>query len=149
MSGWQPVYRVVRRIPPGRVATYGQVAAMAGMPRAARQVGWALAALGVEDDVPWHRVINAQGRISPRATREVVDLQRAMLESEGVDFGSGGRVDLARYAWQPGRRGVRAAQKKSAAEGNGSGCEGAAEPKSRSRDRKSATKRAKKTRRQR
>jgi methylated-DNA-protein-cysteine methyltransferase-like protein len=98
-TGWRPVYRVVRRIPAGRVATYGQVAALAGMPGAARQVGWALSALDEEDDVPWHRVINAQGEISLRGTRELVDLQRSLLESEGVEFGKRGRVDLTRYAW--------------------------------------------------
>lgn len=100
--GWQPVYRAVRRIPAGRVATYGQVAALAGMPGAARQVGWALAALGEDDDVPWHRVLNARGEISPRGERETVDLQRALLESEGIEMSRGGRVDLKRYAWATG-----------------------------------------------
>lgn len=100
-AGWRPVYRVVRRIPAGRVATYGQVAALAGMPGAARQVGWALAALRPDDDVPWHRVINARGEISPRGTREAVDLQSALLEAEGVEIGARGRIDLARYAWTP------------------------------------------------
>lgn len=103
-TGWRPVYRVVRRIPAGRVATYGQVAALAGMPGAARQVGWALSALRPEDDVPWHRVINAQGEISPRGTRESVDLQRAILEFEGIELNRRGRVDLGRYAWEPGAR---------------------------------------------
>ena len=70
-EGWSPVYRVVRRIPCGQVATYGQVAAMAGMPRAARQVGWALNALDAGDDVPWHRVINAKGEVSTRGEREI------------------------------------------------------------------------------
>jgi methylated-DNA-protein-cysteine methyltransferase-like protein len=100
-TGWRPVYRVVRRIPSGQVATYGQVAALAGMPGAARQVGWALSALHEDDDVPWHRVINAQGEISPRGTREAADLQRALLESEGVELNQRGRVDLTRYAWRP------------------------------------------------
>ncbi|HEB88026.1 MAG TPA: methyltransferase [Deltaproteobacteria bacterium] len=111
MSGWQPVYRVVRRIPSGRVATYGEVAAWAGMPGAARQVGWALAALGPRDDVPWHRVINAEGRISPRGGPEIEDLQRAMLESEGVLFGPGGRVDLARFGWKRAGRPMERAMK--------------------------------------
>ena len=103
-KGWRPVYRVVRRIPVGQVATYGQVAALAGMPGAARQVGWALSALDAEDDVPWHRVINAQGQISPRGAREAVDLQRALLESEGIELSHRGRVDLGLYAWEPGAR---------------------------------------------
>jgi methylated-DNA-protein-cysteine methyltransferase-like protein len=103
-SGWRPVYRVVCRIPAGQVATYGQIAALSGMPRAARQVGWALSALREEDDVPWHRVINAQGEISPRGGPEIVDMQRALLESEGIEFSARGRVDLDCYAWVPGRR---------------------------------------------
>ena len=109
-KGWQPVYRVVRRIPAGQVATYGQIAAMSGMPRAARQVGWALSALGGEDDVPWHRVINAQGEISPRGGPEVVDLQRALLESEGIEFNRRDRIDLDRYCWVPGRRKAKSAK---------------------------------------
>ena len=103
-SGWQPVYRVVCRIPAGQVATYGQVAALSGMPGAARQVGWALSALTEEDDVPWHRVINARGEISPRGGPEIVDLQRALLESEGVEFDPRGRIDLDCHAWVPDRR---------------------------------------------
>lgn len=105
-SGWKAVYRVVRRIPAGQVATYGQVAALAGMPGAARQVGWALHALREEDDVPWQRVINARGEISSRGIREIEDLQRSLLQSEGVDFNSKGRVDLARYSWKPRSRGA-------------------------------------------
>ena len=105
------IYAIVRRIPRGRVATYGQVAALAGMPGAARQVGWALSALDADDDVPWHRVLNAQGEISPRGTREAVDLQRALLESEGVKLSHRGRVDLARYAWEPRARKKRGTTK--------------------------------------
>lgn len=106
-SAWQSVYRVVRRIPAGRVATYGQVAALAGMPGAARQVGWALSALDGDPDVPWQRVINAMGKISTRASPEIEGLQRSMLETEGVDFDPRGRVDLSRFAWRPeGRRGA-------------------------------------------
>lgn len=100
-SGWAPVYRVVRRIPEGRVSTYGEIAGLAGLPGAARQVGWALNALDEDHEVPWHRVINAQGRISGRGIREIEDLQRALLESEGVLFNPSGRVDLERYRWLP------------------------------------------------
>jgi methylated-DNA-protein-cysteine methyltransferase-like protein len=100
-SSWQSVYRVVRRIPAGRVATYGQVAGLAGMPGAARQVGWALHALSEQDEVPWQRVINARGEISSRGTREIEDLQRALLQSEGVDFDQAGRIDLGCFGWQP------------------------------------------------
>ena len=100
-KGWEPVYRVVRRIPAGRVASYGQVAALAGMPRAARQVGYALHALDAESGVPWHRVVNAQGQISERGPSVIVALQRSRLEAEGVVFGPSGRIDLARFGWRP------------------------------------------------
>ncbi len=103
-AGWSPVYRVVRRIPAGQVSTYGRVAALAGMPRAARQVGWALNALCEEQDVPWHRVINAKGEVSSRGAREYEGLQRALLESEGVAFDVRGRVDLGKYGWPPQKR---------------------------------------------
>ncbi|MEZ4330607.1 MAG: methylated-DNA--[protein]-cysteine S-methyltransferase [Myxococcota bacterium] len=98
---WERVYRVVRRIPAGRVATYGQVAAHAGMPRAARQVGYALHALGPGSAVPWHRVVNAKGCISGREPRESVPLQRARLEAEGIAFGRGDTIDLDRFGWRP------------------------------------------------
>ncbi len=93
------IYDVVRRIPAGRVATYGQVARLAGLPRHARQVGYALRAL--EDDaVPWHRVINAAGAISRRADPMFVDVQRQLLQAEGIEFDLGGRV-LDCYQWEP------------------------------------------------
>jgi methylated-DNA-protein-cysteine methyltransferase-like protein len=100
-GGWEPVYRVVRAIPSGRVSTYGDVAALAGMPRAARQVGWALNALEADDDIPWHRVINAKGEISARGEHEIADLQRALLEDEGVIFSRHDRVDLESARWPP------------------------------------------------
>jgi methylated-DNA-protein-cysteine methyltransferase-like protein len=97
---WRRIYAVVKRIPRGRVATYGQVAALAGLPRHARQVGYALHALPEGSDVPWHRVINARGEVSPRATPGWDRLQRALLERERV-LGENGRVDLDRYRWEP------------------------------------------------
>ncbi|MEZ4279384.1 MAG: MGMT family protein [Myxococcota bacterium] len=100
-AGWEPVYRVVRRIPAGRVASYGQIAALAGMPRAARQVGYALHALAFDSDVPWHRVVNAAGRISARGPSAVEGLQRARLEAEGIGFDAGGRIDWTRFGWRP------------------------------------------------
>ena len=93
------IYAVVRAIPVGRVSTYGQVAALAGLPGHARQVGYALHALA-EDDVPWHRVINAQGEISRRSDPGPEPLQRVMLESEGVVFDARGRVDLRLFRWE-------------------------------------------------
>jgi len=100
-EGWERIYAVVRRIPPGRVATYGDVAALAGMPRRARQVGWALHALDAESDVPWQRVLNARGEVSARGEPAAARVQRALLESEGVVFGREGRVDLAAHRWRP------------------------------------------------
>ena len=94
------IYAVVARIPAGKVATYGQVAGLAGCAGQARQVGYALAAMPEEFDLPWHRVINAQGRVSPRRHTRFHELQQVLLEREGVVF-EGMRVDLARYRWQP------------------------------------------------
>lgn len=113
-AGWSAVYRVTRGIPRGAVATYGRVAEAAGMPRAARQVGWALHALGPEDDVPWHRVVNARGEISARGEREIEALQRALLEAEGVEFDARGRIDIERFGHDPcGARGARARRARS------------------------------------
>ena len=103
MSGYEPIYAVVRRIPVGRVATYGQVAALAGLPGRARQAGYALHALPPSTRVPWHRVLNAQGAVSVRAEGGDTLRQRMLLEREGVRFDARGRVALARYRWAPRR----------------------------------------------
>lgn len=95
----ESIYALVRRIPAGRVATYGQIARLAGFPRHARQVGYALAALD-DDSVPWHRVINSQGAISERAHPGAVEWQRLLLEDEGIAFDHRGRVPLKTYQWQ-------------------------------------------------
>ncbi len=97
------IYAVVRRIPAGRVATYGQVARLAGRPRGARQVGYALAALD-DPDVPWHRVVNAEGRVSPRRRPGADEYQRILLEDEGVAFDDDGRICLSRFGWRPEAR---------------------------------------------
>ena len=101
-SSYQKFYGVIRKIPRGRVATYGQVATLAGLPGHARQVGYALHALRGSTTVPWQRVLNAAGRISLRPLTGGIS-QRMLLEKEGVVF-DGERVPLARYAWKPGRR---------------------------------------------
>jgi len=93
------VYALVRQVPPGHVVTYGQVAALLGSPRAARAVGYALRFLPTGTDVPWHRVINHQGQISPRTPAGSPLLQRVLLEAEGVRFDAEGRVDLPCYRW--------------------------------------------------
>ena len=98
---------LVCRVPSGRVVTYGQVARMLGHPGAARMVGWALHSIPAGRDVPWHRVINAQGAISPRGGIED-EIQRSLLEEEGLEFDHRGRLDLERYTWNgrpPRRRG--------------------------------------------
>lgn len=94
------IYDTVRRIPRGKVVTYGQVAELAGLPRRARLVGQVLWQLDETTDIPWHRVINARGEISYSASRNGGDvLQRLRLEAEGVMFSEAGRIDLARYQW--------------------------------------------------
>lgn len=102
VGSYARIYAVVRRIPRGRVATYGQVARLAGLPGHARQVGYAMAALRDGTLVPWHRVINAAGRVSPRRAGPGAGIrQRQLLEGEGVAFGASGAVPLARYRWEP------------------------------------------------
>ena len=94
---FEKVYQVVRRIPRGRVASYGQIATLLGYPHAARTVGWALRALSEGSGVPWQRVINAKGQISLR--QDGADLQRRLLEDEGVVFDERGCVDMKKYRW--------------------------------------------------
>ncbi len=95
---YQRIYAVVRDIPPGQVATYGQVARIVGR-CAARVVGYAMAALPCDTDVPWHRVINGQGRISLRTSGDGSIEQRQLLEAEGVHFDRQGRVDFNEAGW--------------------------------------------------
>lgn len=97
------VYGVVRRIPAGRVATYGQVAAVLGAPRSAQMVGWALNALKPDTKVPWQRVINREGMISITNRRATKGLQAELLKVEGVEveFRDGNFwVDMVKYAWE-------------------------------------------------
>ncbi len=98
------VYAVVKLIPKGKVATYGQVAAILEHPRAARTVGWALHGLPerLEPRVPWHRVINAQGRISNSGGRHGgAEEQLRRLKKEGIRFDKTGHCDLRKYLWEP------------------------------------------------
>ena len=98
MSELQPftaeVVRILKEIPPGRVVTYGQVARLAGSPRAARQVVRILHTMSEKHQLPWHRVVNAKGEISV-PDDESREVQRMLLESEKVEFLSDGRVDLS------------------------------------------------------
>ena len=96
---YERIYAVVRQIPPGRVSTYGQIAAIVGGGCTARQVGYALAALKAGDrSVPWQRVINSRGEISLRPG-EGGAIQRQLLEAEGVEFNRQGQTDFDRFGW--------------------------------------------------
>jgi len=98
----QRIHAAVRRIPRGRVATYGDVARLAGLPGQARLVGYALHAAPPGSRLPWHRVVNAQGRISLGRGVPGGDLeQRFRLEREGVVFDANGRIALSRWRWSP------------------------------------------------
>ena len=98
---YEAVYRIVRLIPKGRVMTYGQIATLLGQPRAARAVGFAMRASGNRPDVPWQRVINAQGSISIKGEVERPILQRVLLEAEGIVFDAQDCCNLSTYRWEP------------------------------------------------
>ena len=104
-SSYRKIWDVVLKIPRGRVATYGQVARLAGFPNHARLAGYALHALPATSRVPWHRVVNAKGEVSPRRDgSEHHLLQRILLEKERVRFDARGKIPLAVYRWRPGPR---------------------------------------------
>lgn len=100
LDKYDMIYQVVATIPRGRVASYGQVAALAGLPRHARMVGRALREMPSTFDLPWHRVVNHQGAISPRGRSQSERDQRTLLEAEGVTF-TGGRVRMTLHQWDP------------------------------------------------
>jgi methylated-DNA-protein-cysteine methyltransferase related protein len=104
VNRYELIWSVIRRIPRGRVATYGQIAELAGLEGHARQVGYALHNLPKHSDVPWHRVINSRGEVSPRSGGDSHELQRMLLESEGVELDLRGRIDLTRFRWKVGKR---------------------------------------------
>lgn len=98
---YRSIYAVIARIPRGKVATYGQVAEMAGLPRQARLVGYALNVLPAGSDLPWFRVINAKGQVSARSVELGHEqMQAQILAREGIEF-EGETIPLARYRWQP------------------------------------------------
>ena len=97
---YQAIYDVVKSIPPGKVAAYGQIAKLAGFPRGARLVGYALGVAPESLKLPWYRVINSAGRISPRGYMGSDDYQRLLLEDEGVEFGLGGKINLKKHLWE-------------------------------------------------
>ena len=97
------VYRIVRRIPRGRVMTYGQIAYMLGEGYTPRTVGFVMHGAD-ENNTPWHRVINSQGRCSTGRIVLPTDKQQRMLENEGVEFDDHGRCDLEKFLWKQARR---------------------------------------------
>lgn len=101
-SLYKRIYATVKKIPRGKVASYGQVARVAGLERHARMVGYALHALSEENvfDVPWQRVINAQGYISIRSNPLAAKIQRKLLEQEGIEFNDKDKVDIKRFGWK-------------------------------------------------
>lgn len=94
------VIQTVRDIPAGKVATYGQIARLAGSPRAARQVARILHACSAKEGLPWHRVVNREGRIALKPFQGFEE-QRRLLEREGIPFDSSGAIDLRRFLWLP------------------------------------------------
>ena len=99
-SSYDNIYQIVRRIPCGKVATYGQIARLLHRPRWARVVGYALSALNDDTDIPWHRVVNAKGEISERKWNDCDGYQRVLLEDEGIAFDKNARINLSLYAWR-------------------------------------------------
>ncbi len=95
---FQKIYTIILRIPKGKVATYGQIATMAGNPRAARTVGWALNNSPDNLKLPWHRVISSKG-VSSLSTLTERRLQQALLEQEGIHFNRNGKTNLDKYQW--------------------------------------------------
>ena len=99
-AAWDGVHRLVRRIPKGKVMTYGQIATLLGSRLSPRAVGWAMH--GSPRGVPWHRVVNASRGCSTERMPDIPPgLQQALLRAEGVEFRAGGTLDLARYRWVP------------------------------------------------
>ena len=97
---YRKIYAIVKQIPCGKVATYGQVAKLAGIPGQARQVGYALNRLN-DHSIPWHRVINARGEISSRSDSDYETLQQDLLAHEGIQFSVEGKISFNRYRWKP------------------------------------------------
>lgn len=100
-SAFEMVYQLVLQIPRGRVMTYGQISRLLDERLSAQGVGWALGATPADKrSIPWHRVVNSKGGISSKRSAQS-NLQRLLLEEEGVEFDSSGRLSLERYLWKP------------------------------------------------
>src|SRR4029077_16819679 len=108
---WDPVYRLIKKIPRGRVTTYGGLAKTLRLPGGARAAGYAVAATPKGRGIPWHRVIGAGGRV--RVPEPYASLQRRLLATEGVEFYCG-TIDMERFGWSPAREKPRAQTRKRA-----------------------------------
>lgn len=108
---WDPVYRLIKKIPRGRVTTYGGLAKALRLPGGARAAGYAVAATPKGRGIPWHRVIGAGGRV--RVPEPYASLQRRLLETEGVEF-EDGTIDMEQFGWSPARRKPRPRKRKRA-----------------------------------
>jgi len=100
MPFFSAVYEAVKRIPPGKVATYGQIARLCGNPRMARQVGWALHQNPRQGEIPCHRVLNRFGGCCEGFAFGGLGAQQLLLEAEGIVFNEAGNVDLTKYQWE-------------------------------------------------
>lgn len=101
LQKYDAILATVQSIPAGKVATYGHIASLAGLPGRARLVGTALRKLPTDSGVPWHRVVNAKGQISCRGDGTAVTEQEMLLRAEGVVMGRRGQISLAKYGWRP------------------------------------------------
>ncbi|MBO4330611.1 MAG: MGMT family protein [Oscillospiraceae bacterium] len=101
MNSFDLIYNEVRRIPKGRVATYGQIAALAGNPKWSRVVGYALHVNPEPGVIPCHRVVDRNGRLSPAFAFGGVNMQAELLRDEGVEVDDTGHVDITKYRWEP------------------------------------------------
>ena len=100
-GAYAKIYTAVKKIPRGKVATYGQIAKLCGLAVHARQVGYALSSLPEDmGDIPWQRVVNAKGGISARSISDFADNQRVILEEEGIVFTLDSKIDLSKYQWK-------------------------------------------------
>lgn len=100
-SAFEKIYSIVARIPVGKVATYGQIAVLAGMSNGARTVGWAMRAVPENRKLPCHRVVNKAGKLAPEHVFGGQDIQRSLLEAEGVSFRLDGTIDMDSQLWIP------------------------------------------------
>lgn len=98
---YERFYAIIQQIPSGKVATYGQIAIQAGLPGYARQVGYALHATPEGMELPWHRVVNSKGMISLKSGSPYDNVQRVLLEAEGIQFDQENRISLKKYQWKP------------------------------------------------